>query len=147
MVDNSLKFYDMEKQISLIPSKHIDENLEIIVSDIKAKRKYIKKVNFLKKGFSKIGFKLYNKEVGDYDKKFSIEAHCNGCGICAKVCPVNNIEMKSAPTFTGNCIRCYACTQNCPQNAIRFKGEKSKVRFRNENVSLKEIIEANNYNS
>ena len=43
-----------------------------------------------------------------------------------------------------NCQRCLACTNNCPHNAIRVKKEKSKTRFINQNVKLKEIIEANN---
>ena len=43
-----------------------------------------------------------------------------------------------------NCQMCLACTNNCPQNAIRVKKEKSKARFKNQNVTLKEIINANN---
>ncbi len=37
----------------------------------------------------------------------------------------------------------YACIQNCPQHAIHLPNEQSGVRFRNENVNLQEIIEAN----
>jgi MinD superfamily P-loop ATPase len=81
---------------------------------------------------------------GNYDKGFIIEDTCNGCKVCEKVCPVNNIKVKDKPTFKHECICCYACTHNCPQNAIRLKSEKSKNRFSNEKVELKEIIAANN---
>lgn len=55
-------------------------------------------------------------------------------------------------TSTGNSLYvakkigqfCLACVHHCPQNAVRVKGEKSRKRFKNENVSLSEILEANN---
>ncbi|WP_432664937.1 EFR1 family ferrodoxin [Wukongibacter baidiensis] len=144
MVDNSIKYYDMDQQIRDQHTKKIDENIDMIISDIKSKRKYKKTSNFLMRHISSFGHRMYNKEVGDYDKKFTVESHCNGCGVCQRVCPVNNIQVNGHPEFKHKCIRCYACTHNCPQNAIRLKGEKSRSRFRNENVQLKEIIEANN---
>ncbi|MCT4593220.1 MAG: 4Fe-4S binding protein [Anaeromicrobium sp.] len=55
----------------------------------------------------------------------------------------DNIKVDHKVNFEGQCIRCYACTQNCPSNAIRFNGEKSKTRYRNSHISLKEIILAN----
>ena len=79
----------------------------------------------------------------DFQKKFYVESSCNGCKTCEKVCPVNNIEVNEFPTFHNNCQQCLACIQNCPQNSIHLKGEKSSARFRNNNVDLKEIIEAN----
>ncbi|PAB60262.1 EFR1 family ferrodoxin [Anaeromicrobium sediminis] len=146
MVDNSIKFYDMDKQIRDQHTKRIDEHMEMILEDIQSRRELKKTSNFLMKYLSNLGNHMYKKEVGDYDKKFTVESHCNGCGVCEKVCPVNNIHVNDRPEFKHNCIRCYACTHNCPQNAIRLKGEKSKARFRNENVQLREIMEANNQN-
>jgi len=40
-------------------------------------------------------------------------------------------------TASGNCL------YNCPQKAIHLKKEASEARFRNENVSLADIIAAN----
>jgi NAD-dependent dihydropyrimidine dehydrogenase PreA subunit len=60
------------------------------------------------------------------------------------VCPVNNIKVDKKPLFMNNCQRCLACTNNCPHNSIRVNNEKSKTRFINQNVTLKEIINANN---
>ncbi len=50
-------------------------------------------------------------------------AHCNNCGICISLCPVNAID-KSNPKKTNKkiCITCAGCIERCPQNARRFKG-------------------------
>lgn len=52
-------------------------------------------------------------------------------------------QIEGRPIFLNNCMRCGACTQNCPQNSMRFEGEKSRARYRNEHVTLKEIVAAN----
>ena len=65
------------------------------------------------------------------------------CGICAKVCPADNIEVGDEVVFLDRCEACYACIQNCPQGALHLPTEKSPVRFRNEHVKLAEIIAAN----
>lgn len=57
---------------------------------------------------------------------------------------VNNIEVNKKPVFKDNCQQCLACINHCPQKAIRVKGEKNTTRFINQNVILKEIIDANN---
>ena len=54
----------------------------------------------------------------DYDK-------CVGCGKCAKMCPLNNIELKnSKPVWGKNCTHCMACICLCPTEAIEY-GKKS----------------------
>jgi len=79
-----------------------------------------------------------------FEKNFIVEDNCNGCKVCEKVCPVNNVKVDKKPIFNNNCQHCLACIQNCPQKAIMLKKQKSKARFINQNVTLKEIIDANN---
>lgn len=143
MVDTSLKYYDMEKQVLGLPGKKVDLQLECVKKDISDLVKNTPKLKVFMNQASKVGHVLYRKEIGDCDKLFAVESHCNGCRVCEKVCPIDNIRYESGVLFDHKCIRCYACTQNCPSNAIRFKGEKSSSRFRNKDVSLKEIIESN----
>jgi MinD superfamily P-loop ATPase len=75
-------------------------------------------------------------------KAFYTDNKCNSCGICMKVCPVENITISNGkPLWGDHCEMCLACMQWCPNEAIQF-GEKSKEwgRYRNPCVDLKEMF-------
>ncbi len=64
------------------------------------------------------------------DKPFRVvDERCVKCGICANVCPVNNIvgELGMKPTWKHNkkCLTCFACYHHCPHHAIEF-GHQTK---------------------
>jgi len=56
---------------------------------------------------------------------FKVGNCCKKCGICAQVCPAQNIIISEgdnndfAPTRSNKCEACYACLHWCPANAIR----------------------------
>lgn len=59
------------------------------------------------------------------DKKFYYTEKCIKCGLCAKVCPLNNIDYKDGhPIRKGNCTHCAACISKCPTAAIEY-GKKT----------------------
>lgn len=63
----------------------------------------------------------YRDVQNDVDRGFFIKDSCVSCGLCAKVCPKNNIQLAGGvPTFTHNCCSCMACVSYCPKKAIGY---------------------------
>lgn len=81
------------------------------------------------------------------DKGFTADSRCDGCGICAKICPVDNIRMiENRPQWQNKCQQCYACFQWCPPEAIQYKNKTASVkRYRNPEINLKDIISSNTH--
>jgi len=60
-----------------------------------------------------------------YSDKLKISDSCTGCGLCAKLCPMQNITMRNKKPSAGEkCTMCYRCISHCPQKAITLLGEK-----------------------
>ena len=75
---------------------------------------------------------------------YTVNDDCVHCGICAKVCPANNITVtEDGVSFSDHCEVCYACLHNCPQHAIHLPKEAGTKQFRNEHVTLSDIIKSN----
>ncbi|MFC1945427.1 ferredoxin family protein [Chloroflexota bacterium] len=54
------------------------------------------------------------------------KAKCNGCGICANICPCDvyfGSEPKDIPVirYPEECWHCNACVIDCPKEAIRLR--------------------------
>lgn len=55
------------------------------------------------------------------DFPFTISGTCISCGLCSKVCPCANIDLKDGkPTFLHHCAQCMACVTSCPKRAIGY---------------------------
>ena len=144
MADNYLPMFEMNDQIKKLNTEEINEKLNHINSNIQNKINYVSYSNIFKRVFTNI-IQTYSTHFfnGKSAQEYIVNKNCNKCGICTKVCPTGNIDIKDKVIFNINCETCYSCIQNCPKNAIHLKNERSNARFRNENVSINEIIQAN----
>lgn len=106
-----------------------EKELHRISKDIKGKKKneiprFHRIVDMLFTGYRK---SLYKK-----DRKFQVKESCNRCGVCMKLCPVQNIQMEeNGPTWQHHCEFCLACISSCPKDAIQIgkkKGGSQKYR-------------------
>lgn len=73
-------------------------------------------------------------------KNFYVEDQCIGCGLCAKRCPVQAIEIKDKkPVWVKNqCALCLRCLHHCPKFAIQYGNGKTKLhgQYRNPNTKV-----------
>ena len=145
MVDNYLPVFEMQDQIDTLPQKNVEGQIERVCRDISERRTV--SVPVTQEALAEL--EMYRQRLAvpilrkDTAQAYIVNDRCIRCGVCAKVCPADNITVGDAVSFSEHCEVCYACLHNCPQNAIHMKEERSSVRFRNEHVSLKDIIQAN----
>jgi len=140
---NSTLFkYTNEKLESILSKSEVSvkENVRAIIDRVKNIRP---KSNSLNRASRKVSG-IFSAALENYLQFKVIEANdnCNGCSICSKVCPMENIEMNGKPQFKSNCEMCFACINNCPQKSLGFKkmNRKDFKPYRHPNVNVKELM-------
>lgn len=54
-------------------------------------------------------------------RRFHVTPACTGCGLCARKCPLQNIEMHNGrPSWNDHCALCLACYHHCPHRAVAY---------------------------
>jgi len=139
MLDNYLPVFDMKSQLESLPKKKVAEQTAKIIADIKNRKQINAKSNPITIAMTAI-FKIIFRPA-KFAKKYTIKDKCNNCETCALVCPGKNITVTDKVSFGSQCEGCLACIHACLQISMRTKSEK---RWRNPEVSLHEIIKANN---
>jgi len=72
-----------------------------------------------------LAYKGTFSRIATMDKDFFVDARCNGCGTCVRVCPVANVRLVGGtPRWSGKCEQCLACAQWCPTKALQM-GKKT----------------------
>ena len=62
---------------------------------------------------------------------FDVYETCNGCQLCAKICPTSSIRMiNGKPTWSKTCEQCMRCVNFCPQESI-YQTQGGNTRERN----------------
>ncbi len=111
-------------------NQRVLDKAQPVIADIVAKVSASAKGDFnRRKGFwtlfSSMTYKAYQKLETD---KFMVTDACVGCGLCARQCPDNAIEIKDGkPVWTTkHCNFCLGCLHKCPQFAIQFGKNTAK---------------------
>lgn len=100
------------------------------------------KIKTLWKMVSRILFPSFRKRAARADRSFRVDEKCNGCCLCARICPVNNVAMfDGRPSWLGHCEQCYACFHWCPQKAVQYGRRSAKQhRYHHPDAGLSDLF-------
>ncbi len=145
MVDNYLPGFEMQNQIKTAGEKKIEAQIEQVCLEIARRSENTVKLTVARRAEMALVHNTMGRAIlkGSAAQSYVVSDDCIRCGVCAKVCPANNITVIDRVQFADRCEVCYACVHNCPKNAIHLKNEQSAARFRNEHVGLTDIVSAN----
>ncbi|MBD3344404.1 MAG: hypothetical protein GF401_05000 [Chitinivibrionales bacterium] len=89
-------------------------------------------------------YALGHSQIPRMDRGFSSDASCNSCGICTRICPVNNIALhEGKPHWQGHCEQCFACVNWCPQTAIQYRNATTQTkRYHHPDIARNDILKS-----
>ena len=146
MADNWLPGFDMDEQKKI--DKKVEENMDKILFDLAKRKNMISEVTDIDRAAHQQFLDRMSQMPADvWQHLLRVTENCVGCGTCEKVCPSSSIHVVDgkAVHIPGNCQTCLACAHACPQKAIQLTIPEANpdARYRNEHISLHEIMESN----
>lgn len=142
MVDSYLPKFDPPKGEKLDETyRNVEIQMKNIIKQISARKTAVqreKPSTFLIYNF----YSGYRRAIRRYGRYFTTDGRCNGCGICQKICPVENVRLKDGrPEWGRSCEFCLACISFCPQKTIQWKNvTQKKGRYHYKGITANDII-------
>lgn len=118
-------------------TKTTETDIMFVIDKIKCKTqgKYMK--NTVPVPIAKLVYPFYEKVR--QTKHFNVDDTCIGCGICARKCPIEAIEIKDKkPVWVKDkCVMCLGCLHRCPKFSIQYDNKtREHGQYTNHNVKL-----------
>ncbi|MFA6586661.1 MAG: EFR1 family ferrodoxin [Bacilli bacterium] len=106
--------------------KKADRRIEGIAKNIQEGRYPLEGLGFIAHLKGLFGQRLwFYSKTTHYSDKVKINSSCIGCGLCARNCPMKNLEIVDGKARRKNrCTMCYRCVSTCPKKAITILGKK-----------------------
>ena len=131
MPDNYAVMYDVTPADQAAPLLRAGEEKVLAAAEkVRAGEPFDERhITAVDKAKSSVMNRAFFKTVGA--KKFRATEKCVACGLCEKVCPLNNITLTNGrPVWGKNCTHCMACISRCPKRAIEYgKGTERRGRY------------------
>lgn len=112
--------------------------------------------------FSKKIYGKYTKDCENNSRYFVVDNSCVGCGLCSKICPMQNIKAAAGaqvfspceaenetaeravtffrPEFANKCQQCFTCIHWCPKQSIQYtEVTRGRKRYHHPQVKVDEI--------
>ncbi len=115
----------LEKNRELV--KQADQKIKESVKRLKAGNPTQEGIGVLYRLAGFFGQRAYfGHKTKRYSSKVKVDIDkCIGCGICEKLCPMNNISINEQKAVSGeSCTMCYRCINKCPKQAITLLGKR-----------------------
>lgn len=122
--------------------KLLEESLNEKIELIKDKNTLIEKTPLRNLIFQfGISYPIMAKAFRHMDRLFWVDENCNGCAVCKRVCPADNIVIKdNKPVFLHKCEQCVACINWCPTGALQCtKKTIGRQRYHHPDIKLNDI--------
>jgi len=140
MADTWTPIFDLSTQEKVAKytrttEKKIDEVICCVEKRITNKHMSPRTPAFITKWISE---PIYNNKVR-LTNHFRVEDSCIGCGLCARKCPIQAIEIKDKhPVWVKDkCVMCLGCLHRCPKFAIQYENKTQKHgQYTNPNVKI-----------
>ena len=114
-----------EKNKELV--KQAEQKIKESVKRLKANKSTQEGIGVLYRLAGFFGQRAYfGHKTRAYSSKLKVDTDkCIGCGLCEKLCPMNNITIKDQKAVSSDrCTMCYRCINKCPKQALTLLGKR-----------------------